>query len=101
MPKIIIKRPHSTPQLIHADSKTLTDLYKELNFRGTHESIGTGMIILVQTSNEYDEPNIIYNGNGILGTVYAVRAGKEKLMDADIGDLEYFSEVVTDVKNYY
>lgn len=100
MPKIIFKRPQSNPSIIDVSSSSLSDLYRELDFFGTYESIGTGMLLLFQLSNEYDDPNIIYEGKGILGAVYAVRATKSKIVDIDSEDLEYFLSVITEVKAY-
>jgi hypothetical protein len=94
MPTIIIKRPHSSPKIIDVVSKNLPDLYTELNIRAIHEPIGTGLVLIVQRNTEYDEPNIIYEGKCILGTIYVVRATKERITDISGNDLDYFFECV-------
>lgn len=94
MPNIIIKRPHSESQIIEVVSKNLPDLYTELNIRAVYEPIGTGLVLVVQTNTQYDEPNVIYEGKGILGTIYVVRATKDKITDIKDDDMNYFLECI-------
>jgi len=94
MPTIIIKRPQSNPQIIEVISKNLADLYQELNIRANHEPIGIGLVMITQSLNEFDEPNLVYEGKGILGTAYVVRATKNRIVDVKEDDVEYFLECV-------
>lgn len=98
MPTIIIKRPQSKPQLLDVISKNLADLYQEFDLRAIHEPIGTGLVLITQTNAEFDEPNIIYEGKGILGTIYIVRATKDRIIDVKDDDINYLLSVVVDAK---
>jgi len=90
MPSIIIKRPQSKPQLLYVISKNLAELYQELNIKANHEPIGIGLVMITQSNVEFDEPNLIYEGKGVLGTVYVVRATRDRITDLNDGDIDYF-----------
>lgn len=94
MPKIIKKAPYSNPLLIHVDAKTLPDLYQELDIRAVYASLGRGLLLIMQTDIDYDEPNIIFEGRGVLGTVYVIRARANGISDVLEDDLELFTEQI-------
>jgi len=100
MPKIIIKRPYSEPKIIEIVSKNLPDLYTELSLRAVHESIGIGLLLITQSWTQHDEPNLIYDNRGILGTVYVIRATKERIVDVKDVDMDYFIECTTFAKSF-
>lgn len=95
MPKIIKKAPYSNPITIHVDAKTLPDLYQELNIRAVYASLGRGLLLVMQTDTQYDEPNFIYEGVGVMGTVYVIRARVNGISDILEDDIEIFTEQIT------
>jgi len=95
MPTIIMKRPHSNPIEIHVSSKTLPDMYQELDIRAVYASLGRGLLLIMQTDVEYDEPNFMYDGVGVMGTVYVVRARANGISDLIEGDIDIFTEQIT------
>lgn len=95
MPNIIMKRPHSKPKEIHISSKTLPDMYQELDIRAVYASLGRGLLLIMQTDVEFDEPNFIYDDIGVMGTVYVVRARANGISDLLEDDLQQFMEQIT------
>lgn len=95
MPTIIMKRPHSQPKEIHVSSKTLPDMYQELDIRAVYASLGRGLLLIMQTDIEFDEPNFMYDGIGVMGTVYVVRARANGISDLLEDDLQQFIEQIT------
>lgn len=90
MPSIIIKRPHSDPKIIEVTSRNIPDFYKELNLLAVYESIGTGLLLIIQSLTQFDEPNVFFEDKGISGTVYVIRSTKDRIIDVKETDMEYF-----------
>lgn len=101
MPNIIIKAPLTNPKIIYVNSKTLSDLYQELGICGSSVNIGTGLLLITQINTEYDEPNVIYAEHGISGCVYCTRFTKDRIVEINENDLEYFESEVTYITSDY
>jgi len=95
LPKIIKKVPFSSPIIIYIDAKTLPDMYQELGIYAAYTSLGRGLLLVMQTQVDYDEPNFLFEGNCIMGSAYIVRYRANGISDVIEDDIVIFTDQIT------
>ena len=101
MPQIIQKYPSSKPNIIHVDARSVSELCEEKRMILLPVNLGGGLMLLVQSNTEYDNPNFIFENMGISGSVFVVRFTKDKLIDVREDDLEKFLDQITIIEEEY
>lgn len=94
MIRFIEKRPYSAPIFNEVDVKTISDLENHLGIHFTQYNIGSGLYILIKTTEDYEEPNIVVDEIAISGTVYVIRAASTKLLSVTDEDITNFKAAV-------
>lgn len=64
---IVEKKPHTDFKFLNVQSKKLSYLEAELGLSFIKEYLGSGIMLLSQTYNEYDEPNIMIGEIKVFG----------------------------------
>lgn len=94
MIRFIEKKPYSAPVFNEVDVKTIADLENYLGSHFTQHNIGSGLYILIKTTDDYEEPNIVIDEMAISGTVYVIRAASTKLLSVNDEDIANFKGAV-------
>lgn len=87
MPYLLCKEPLSDFRVEYYDSKKLSDLQSLLNLNLNPIPLGSGIVMLVQLSNEFDVPNVIYDDSVFYGKIYFVKASSNRILDISFDDL--------------
>ena len=95
MPYIFSKRPDSPFKYEYVAANNLADFSRELNLSLINVSLGSGFYLLVQSGNEFDNINLIYDGAAYFGQCFIIKATQRKIVDIEKEDLAYVKSFFT------
>lgn len=95
MPNIFSKRPDSPFKYDYVAASNLADLSREVNLSLINVSLGSGFYLLVQSGNDFDNINLIYDGVAYFGQCFVIKATQRKIVDIEKEDLAYVESLFT------
>ena len=69
-------------------------MYQVFGVYASYASLGQGLMLVMQTQIDYDEPNFVFEGNCVMGTAYVVRYRAKGINDEFDEDIEIFTDQI-------